>query len=276
MKRVITAGGLLGAVAGLTLLGASGALAATPKPAISANFPGGTTDIVFDGFCDGMQITNPGSAGAPGVQAVRTGSCTSPTPLFGATSGGGLGLADATYTIYTVIKPDHTWVYYQDCGFGSECVLVSGTWSYGVAAAPEGRLPSTAGGMFGMTRVGSPGAGRLPGPKDVSGFNISFDGFCDGESLNIPGAAGPNGADGAETGCATNALIGAYSAGGGSAAMWSYTEGVMWVINSDQTWIIYNDCGDGTECFVNSGTWSIGAPAAPQKNRTLLPSSLRH
>lgn len=267
MKRIHAISGAAAAAAVLSLAGATSAQAAPTRDFAALS---GTINIVFDGYCDGMAITIPGSAGAPGAQAVRTGSCQNPTPLFGAAKANGVGLADATNALYTVIGANHTWAYYADCGTGQECLIISGTWSYGVAAAPNAKgLPAStahAGALFGGGIDSFSGAGHLPGPRALS-IDISFDGFCDGEHLNVPGSAGAPGVDGMETGCQTNPLIGAKTAG--SVGAWDYVDGLFYLVNSDRSWILYVDCGDGTECYANSGTWSFGAPAAPARSRTL-------
>lgn len=274
MKKFYLTGGILAAVIGLGLAAPS-AFAAPQHTRGNSADPSTTYNIVFDGFCDGMTITEPGSAGAPGAQAVHTGdpnTCIPNTPLFGAAvMGGGVGLASpsnatSSGNVYYAIRANHTWTAYQDCGTGTECVLHSGTWSFGTPDSPAraGLPPSTAGGLF--------GARRLPGPKSAFSKDISFDGYCDGEHLNLPGSAGAPGVDGTQTGCDSNPLIGAR--GAGIVGMWDYTGGFFFAVQTDHTFVIYNDCGDGTECFVNSGTWSFGTPSVSQ-GRTVLPSDLQ-
>lgn len=269
MKQSSIISGAVGLLAGLGLLASSSVFAASPK-APAPKVPAGTYNITFDNFSDGMQITVPGAAGAPGAQAVRVGGGVDGQPLYGAAGPHGVVLADETNLLLVVIKPDRTWIYYGDDGTGHETVFNSGTWSFGTPAAPNpGALPSTARGLFSGA---SASAARLPGPRATT-RDIHFVGFCDGESINIPGSAGAPGLDGVQTGCTSGALLGAKDHRN-IAAMWSDSLNVMWVLLPDQTWIIYNDCGDGTECVVNSGEWAYGAPSAPQ-GRTAISSSLR-
>lgn len=262
MKRLHLIGGFAAAVT-LTLAGASFASAAPQKiQSFGANLPAGTYNIVFDGFCDGMAITIPGSAGAPGVEMNRTGTCQSPDFLYGVLGGTSVGGADATYALYAVIMANGYWYYYADCGTGSECLLNSGTWSFGTPAAPAKGLPSTsrAGRVFGSGQRFL-GAGHGPQPKALN-IDISFDGYCDGEHISIPGDAGSPGADGYQTGCASEPLIGAKH--GNAVGMWDYVDNLIWFDMGNGTWIIFGD-GGGYEIYVNSGTWSLGTPA-PQQN----------
>ncbi|MGH8427351.1 MAG: hypothetical protein ACRES7_05120 [Gammaproteobacteria bacterium] len=286
MKRLYLFGAIAAMAGGLAL--ASSANAAPQTAAgnsarlLSPN--GGTTSITFDGYCDGMTITIPGSAGAPGAQGAHIGSCLGYTAnVYGVAGSKGVGFADlgdeqgGAPPLYWVIGANHTWIIYDDCGFGNECVLNSGTWSYGTPDAPAkgGARPSTspAAGLFGGQRAGFAGARQLPGPKTL--FNIHFAGFCDGEYLHVPGDAGSPGADGVQTGSCTSgdALIGAFE--GNVGGMWDYTDNFVYVINTDQSWIIYTDCGDGTECYVNSGTWAFGPPS-DNPDRTAIRSNLQH
>lgn len=274
MKRLYPAIAATAAILVLAAVSAPSASAAAKndKGLFGANIPAGTYNIVFDGYCDGMAITIPGSAGAPGVEMNRTGSCTSSDFLYGVLGGISVGGADATYSLYTVIMANGTWMYYADCGTGSECVVNSGTWSFGVPAAPgKNLLPSTsrAGRVFGGDQQ-FVGAGRVPGPNAIH-LDVSYDGYCDGEHINVPGDAGAPGADGYQTGCVGNPLIGARH--GNGAAMWSYLDGLLWYNMTDGTWVIYGD-GGGYEIYINSGTWSFGTPA-PQHKRTAVPSAGR-
>ncbi|MDN5864212.1 MAG: hypothetical protein L0I62_03195 [Gammaproteobacteria bacterium] len=269
MKTFAVVGSVLGALAGLILVGSSSAYAAGPKTHVSRAIPPGTYDIVFDGYCDGLHISIPGSAGAPGVEAVRTGSCESGDTAYGAVAGGGIGLAFPAVVLFYVIRSNHTWANYADCGTGSECLLHSGTWSFGVPAAPHADLPSSSErGLFAAGRTAS----AAPAPRVPFSVDISFDGYCDGLHLNLPGSAGNPGVDGLQTGCASAPLIGA-KRNNQRVIAWDYGGDNLYVISADHTWILYTICGGTQECFGNSGTWSFGV-AAPQENRTTISSSL--
>lgn len=274
MKRLYLVGAIAAMAAGLALAGSQSAYAASQKgTGISAKLPTGTVSIVFDGYCDGMTLTNPGSGGAPGVEAERTGSCTSPDFLYGGDLGNRAGMADSFYGLYVVIDANHHWAYYADCGFGNTCLVVSGTWSLGVPSSPD-KPASTArvAGLFAGQQAGFAGAQRLPGPNAAS-FDINFVGYCDGEHLTNPGSSGYPSIDGYQIGCVGNPLLGARS--NSAVGMWSYTDNYYYQSMMDGSWIIFTDCG-GTECYVNSGTWAFGAPAVPQQNRTAVPSNLQH
>lgn len=271
MKRFLFASSLLGLVAGVGLLASSASFAATPKPAgAAAPFPDGTYDIALDGFCTVFHVTKPGAGGYPSIQATDIG-CGIHT-LIGSSANNGLALVYTDTGVtnnYVFIHPNGTFVFYVDCGGGTECISVSGTWNYNGPTRPG--LPDAA--TVRPTLFGG-GAERHP----VANFtmNIAFDGYCDGERLHIPGSAGAPGVDGNQTGCVSNPLIGARFNGPSSASMWDYTDLLLYVVNRNHTWVIFNDVGGGVSGFVNSGTWSPGSPAAPQGNRTSLPSSLRH
>lgn len=277
MKRLYQ----LGALAGAAVLGVAAASAsAAPQNAhgVGANFPDGTYTIALDGFCDVLTIVKPGAAGTPGVQSSDDPNC-SPTNQFGAASSTGIGMAwegTGTPSLVLVLARNGTWaLYYDSTGTGVEGVFNSGTWSFVAPGAPaHPGLPSAAsarGKLFGLHAPSAPGTQRLPGPN-ASTINISFDGFCDGELLNLPGSAGGPGIDGVQTGCGSNPLVGA---GGGVVGMSDYMDGLFYALMSDRTWVLYEDCGDGTECYVNSGTWSSGAPAAPTQGRPGVPSGRR-
>ena len=272
MKRFYLFGAIAAMAGGLAMAG--NAWAAPQKAsANSVNFPNGTYDIQLNGYCNIIQLVKPGSAGAPGVQGNDIG-CNGHTFVGSASSRGVIMAWTDIGNLIIVINANHTWVNYQDCGTGDECVQNSGTWSLTNAPSQRG-LPdvtSTRDGLFGSNQAVSSGVGHLPGPK-LTNFNIHFIGFCDGESLNVPGSAGSPGADGVQTGCAANPLIGAVA--DRVASMWDYADGDFYVINPNETWILYVDCGGGSECYINSGNWAHG-PAAPQQNRTAIRSDLRH
>lgn len=282
MKRFYLFGAIAAMAGGLVLAGSANA---APQKA-NGVLPHGTTSITFDGYCDGMTIMIPGSAGAPGAQGAHTGTCEGgDVNVYGVAGSKGVEFVDRNEpegnfnNIVWIINANHTWRLYggpDNCGV-SECLLNLGTWSSGTPAAPQkaGVQPSNSrpAGLFGGQQAGFAGAQQHPGPK-VTGFNINFVGYCDGEHLNTPGSAGSPGADGMQTGCLSNPLYGAFE--GGVAGMWDLADNLLYVVNEDRTFIIYTDCGDGTECFFLSGNWAFGVPAAPQQNRTVTPTNLRH
>lgn len=270
MKRLAILGALTVAALGLGM---------TAMPSASAQQ---VTSISFVGYCDGMQVAVPGSAGAPGAQGMRIGAAgclNAQDHVYGAATPNGTILveepdADVSSPLVWVISASHNFMIYDDCGNGTECLLNSGTWTYGAPTAPaHGNLPSvTAGARSGFRSLaqGFAGARKLPGPNS-STININYISYCDGEQINLPGAAGAPGADGVETGCSSNVLLGAGN--NSMVAMWDYTVNDMWVNMRNRTWILFTDCGDGSECYVNSGTWGVGPPAQPTKKRTVMPSN---
>lgn len=275
MKRFYLFGAVVAMAGGLALAGS--AYAAPQKTSANAvNFPDGTYNIQLDGFCNLIQVVKPGDAGAPGVQGNDI-ACDTPHTYVGVASAKGVAMAWTDIgNLYIVINANHTWTNYQDCGVGHECVQNSGTWSLAPNGPTQRGLPdatSAQGGLFGASQSASAGAERLPGPKGTQ-FGIHFIGYCDGEYLNVPGNAGSPGADGVQTGCVSNPLIGAFDSS--VVGMWDYTEGGFYVINPNQTWIIYADCGGGSECYINSGYWAFGPPPPVNPNRTAVRSDLQH
>lgn len=102
---------------------------------------------------------------------------------------------------------------------------------------------------------------------NVSAFEISYDGFCDGLMLNIDPATGL--VDGNQAGCTVGPILGTrgrtltqgptvtigYDASSDFGGL-----GIITVIRADGTWTHYMNDGSGIS-VVNSGTWSMG-PAA--------------
>lgn len=91
--------------------------------------------------------------------------------------------------------------------------------------------------------------------------------------LNVPGNAGWPGADGVQTDRVSNPLIGGFD--NDTPAMWDYVDGLMYGIYPNHTWIIFADCGGGSECYINSGVWAYGPPTAPNNDRTGVSSKGR-
>jgi len=106
--------------------------------------PDATTDIAFDGYCDGMHINHPSAGlGTPGtVDGNRTG-CSSEGLIGAQTTIHGQGAFAVTFLtgtlwVQTAIFVDHTWIHYavtDDLIY----VLNSGTWSYGTPLLGSGR-----------------------------------------------------------------------------------------------------------------------------------------
>jgi hypothetical protein len=101
----------------------------------------------------------------------------------------------------------------------------------------------------------------------VSGYDISFDGYCDGMHLYNPslglGAAGT--VDGYHTGCVTGGFGGTTSKKPNALHL-SDTYGdagayplLAWRINANNTFSLYAE-DTGVIVLVNSGTWSFGPP----------------
>jgi hypothetical protein len=98
--------------------------------------PAATTDIVFDGYCDGMQLNSPSiGLGTEGtVDGNRTG-CASEALIGAKTKLRGQGAFAVTFDtgglwVQTAIFVDYTWIHYSVSG-DLIYVLNSGTWSYG-------------------------------------------------------------------------------------------------------------------------------------------------
>jgi hypothetical protein len=130
----------------------SGVPSSSPRPGLAGSTAGprdGTKDIIFDGYCDGMELIAPSAGlGVPRtVDGNRTG-CSSDA-LMGSKSL--IDGQEATYLvsffadgvtwIQTAVFPDHTWIHYSVSG-DQIYLLNSGTWSRGNPIAGGGR-PST-------------------------------------------------------------------------------------------------------------------------------------
>jgi hypothetical protein len=117
----------------------SGTGVASNRPragALKALNPTKTTDIVFDGYCDGMHLVSPSAGlGTPGtVDGNRTG-CASEGLIGAKTKIHGQGTFAVTFVtdgtwIQTAIFLDHTWIHYAVQG---DLIYINntGTWSYG-------------------------------------------------------------------------------------------------------------------------------------------------
>jgi len=106
--------------------------------------PATATDIVFDGYCDGMHLESPSiGLGTPGtVDGNRTG-CSSEGLIGAQTKLHSLGAFAVTFLtgdlwVHTAIFADHTWIHYSASG-DLIFILNSGTWSYGTPMAGSGR-----------------------------------------------------------------------------------------------------------------------------------------
>lgn len=97
---------------------------------------GGTMDVAFDGFCDGMSVT---ATGSQAVDGVRCGCATE--PVFGSI-GGGLHVSPDAGTgvgwAHFAIRPDGTFQIWDSLG-----LLLEGTWSAGCPAGSGGDRSST-------------------------------------------------------------------------------------------------------------------------------------
>lgn len=114
-------------------------------------------------------------------------------------------------------------------------------------------------------------------------YNIVFDGYCDGMTLNVPGYGGAPYVDGQHTGSCNGVygLIGIML--GNSVVVTDYT-GIangymlMYKINANGTWSNWYDCSGsnaGQVCGFLTGTWSFGTPSAPSKDRTATSTAVR-
>jgi len=225
-----------------------------------------TVDIVFDGYCDGLQLNIP-SDGISGVLRTVDGMQT------GCVAGGVFGQArsgsDGTYGVengtelltvpgfatFTVIKRNHTWVHYIDGG-GFIAFVNSGTWSLGTPVDVAGGVSSY------DADADAVGEGLVP-QVVTEEMDISFDGYCDGMHLVAPSAGlGTRGSvDGHLTGCASESLIGAKSVDDSHVVQ--FVTGGLWVqtvVFSNNTWVHYSIV-DNTIYWLNAGTWSGGTPA---------------
>jgi hypothetical protein len=109
--------------------------------------PRAATDIVFDGYCDGMHLNSPSiGLGTEGtVDGNRTG-CSSEGLIGAKTKIHSQGTFAVTFDtdglwVQTAIFADHTWIHYAVSG-DLIYVLNSGTWSYGI---PRGSGRSSTG-----------------------------------------------------------------------------------------------------------------------------------
>jgi len=108
------------------------------------------------------------------------------------------------------------------------------------------------------------------GVAAASGFDITFDGYCDGLHMEIPSIGDPSDAytiDGERTGCDSAAIFGSgkgKSPGHGSQYVVLTDQTIHTVVSKDHTWVHY--ALDGDQIFVlNSGTWSDGTPPPAKK-----------
>jgi hypothetical protein len=239
------------------------ALAVLPAGMASAS-TSKSFDITFDGYCDGLHLNQP-SVGVPGTAYTVDGDQT------GCASGGVFGTARPnrngkygvtkgiefidipSFSSFTVINKDHTWVHY---GLSGNLIYISnsGTWSLGAPVAGRGGVSS----YTPRSRPVAPAA--ITGAKD-----IVFDGYCDGMHLVSPSAGlGTKGTvDGNRTGCSSEGLMGAKNKVGGQSGAYAVTFDVgFWIqtaIFPDHTWVHYAANND-VIYVLNSGTWSPGTP----------------
>jgi hypothetical protein len=116
--------------------------------------PSKITDIILDGYCDGMHFNVPAAIGAPAIDGNRTG-CAS-DPLYGTTgkvAGEGKKpgnvvsfLADGSFILQAGVFTNHTWVLYATDGT-NEYLLNSGTWSPGTPTPGKSPLKASTSGL---------------------------------------------------------------------------------------------------------------------------------
>ncbi len=133
MKRTLL-GGLVLAVA--LFIGQVGVSQAAPA----------TQNVTYDGFCDGANLSFDLFTGiASGVQTGCGGAAFgnmmgTVARVFGQGAAITLGYDSASafgpFGVVTVIRADNTWTHYQNTG-GTVTVLSTGTWTAGVAVAPN-------------------------------------------------------------------------------------------------------------------------------------------
>ncbi|MGH8161205.1 MAG: hypothetical protein ACRESR_03470 [Gammaproteobacteria bacterium] len=137
------------------------------------------------------------------------------------------------------------------------------------------------GGLFGalasLGLLGSTAFAAAPQPNSLvphagQTINITLNPFCDGLAITV-GSAGAPGVQATPTGCGTGEF-GLYGASGsGGIGLGDAPYGEYYVINANHTWANYDtDCGNGIECLLNSGTWTLGAPPDAPAQAALRPS----
>jgi hypothetical protein len=142
---------LLGASIMLAILLSVAGLAGAQVTAPSGIGPEAKTwDIIYDGYCDGLNVTFDTATGlAVGSNAASCRTCygddlVAGTAGFINSQGSGLSLTYQTYGgsspmwFYAVVRRDHTWTLYDFSG----AVLNSGTWSHCPSKAPDGAVPA--------------------------------------------------------------------------------------------------------------------------------------
>lgn len=234
----------------LAMVLALGQLTASASPLIAA-------DIVFDGFCDGMHLNIPstGLGTAATVDGYQTGclsapivgtTSTKPSAAHITTDSGAAGAA-----FHYLINANHTFAAYD--ASGPLFFVTSGTWSAGTARrGATGRASSASG-----ARTTAPGG-------TAGGYDISFNGYCDGMHLYVPsaGVGTANTVDGYHTGCITGGFGGTTSRKP-KALRLSDTYGgtalYAWQINADHTWAAYTQDA-GVIVIAGLGSWSPGTP----------------
>jgi hypothetical protein len=257
--------------AALFAIAATLVLAAIPAgvgTALGASRPTAGTDITFDGYCDGMHLEVPsvGLGTDSTVDGYQTGCLADGVfgqakpnrfGVYGVTKGTEYVTAPGIST-FTVVNRNHTWTHY---GFnGNQIYLLnSGTWSLGAPAAARQGLRSS----YTSSAVRAARPARISSVKE-----ISFDGYCDGMHLVSPsvGLGVKPTVDGNRTGCATEGLIGSKTKilNQGGTYVVTFNTGGLWIqtaVFKNHTWIHYAISGNSEYVF-NSGTWSLGPPAA--------------
>ncbi|MGE5140500.1 MAG: hypothetical protein ACM3JD_13615 [Rudaea sp.] len=109
-------------------------------------------------------------------------------------------------------------------------------------------------------------------PVQAAGYDIRFNGYCDGIHLQIPslGIGKRYTVDGYQTGCMAGALfgvakpnlVGQFGVGKGTEYLTLTGYPALFVIKSNHTWAAYN-LSAGVMQLINSGTWSRGLPLGP-------------
>jgi hypothetical protein len=283
----------------LTLIFALPALALMIGP-LAAQPPQGTTNLTFDGFCDGLTVNVNGDfiggthnnwdcAGSVAAIGgfVGTVARVKPAGFRGVSEAvlsdavGQVALASCPLNLYLLFGSTNKWAFYYSCdGVSPQILLNSGTFTITAANKPlaRGGVASYQGRGGNVDDSNITPEGTYPkGP-----YTISFDGFCDFLVVNTKGN-NIGGTHDLNTNCGFGIMAHVDGNNEQQPADLTGTSGAGAFLDSDQsfyegspgcvtnysvtfatkTWAVYAYC-DGSGMFlVNTGTFTMTAGTPP-------------
>jgi hypothetical protein len=222
------------------------------------------SDIVFDGYCDGVHY----EAGPDAAVHGNTTGCISYVVEGARGPNGGLvhvhDCSTSPYTLLYVVRADYTWANYYVLN-GTVAPYLTGTWHYGTpepGATGQSTIP-TGGGFGSGGDAGFPAEPILESQIALP-TDIVFNGYCDGvHYASGPGAAVKGHVTGSAACIDPAQIIGARGARGGLVHMTDctvYSGAYLYIVRADNTWANFYISG-GSVYSLNAGTWSYGTPA---------------